>query len=71
MFGPFSKPLALIFRSVSFQKTCARWSTSMNACPSASANCTASQWEDPSTVGFTTPAANASDLNAWTMAARP
>lgn len=56
--------------SASLQKTCARWSTLTNACPSASANSTASPWEDPSTAGFTMPAANASDLNAWTMAAR-
>lgn len=58
------------FWFVSFQKTCARWSTLMTACPSGSANCTASRWEDPSTAGFTTPAASASAPNAWTMAAR-
>lgn len=54
-----------------FQKTCAQWSTLTTACPSVSANYTVSQWEDPSTAGFTTPAASASDPSASTTAAKP
>lgn len=54
-----------------FQKTCAQWSTLTTACLSASVNYTVSQWEDPSTAGFTMLAASASDLSVWTTAARP
>lgn len=62
--------LPFFFFLFSFQKTCARWSTLTTAYPSVSANCTASRWGDPSTAGFTTPAASASALSAWITAAR-
>lgn len=53
------------------QSTCARWCTSMTACPSTSVRSPVSPWAPPSTAGSTTPAASASAPSVWTTAARP